>query len=67
MKRPAAEPRATVVDLFHATAVHEQAAIIKLTADAQAAGAQLHLLVDARNGRLDDQRIRGSVPGWRLF
>jgi ferredoxin-NADP reductase len=65
MKQLAAEPNATVVDLFHSTAVHEQAAIDKLTADARAAGARLHLLVDTKDGRLDGARIRAAVPEWQ--
>ncbi|WP_247882396.1 hypothetical protein [Azospirillum sp. TSA2s] len=39
--------------------------IAKLTADAAAAGVRLHVLVDARDGRLDGERIRAAVPEWR--
>lgn len=64
MKDLAGQPRGTRVDLFHPTAVLDQAAIDKLNADAQAAGVRLHVLVDARDGRLDGERIRAAVPGW---
>ncbi len=65
MKQRALRPEATVVDLFHSTAVAEPAAIDKLTADARAAGVRLHLWVDARDGRLDGERIRAAVPDWQ--
>jgi predicted ferric reductase len=65
LKQLATEPHSNVIDLFHPTAVAEQAAIDKLTADARAAGVRLHLLVDAKDGRLDGDRIRALVPDWR--
>ncbi|OGA98904.1 MAG: ferric reductase [Burkholderiales bacterium RIFCSPHIGHO2_12_FULL_69_20] len=64
MKQLAREAGPQTVDLFHPTAVHEQAAIDKLTADARAAGVRLHVLVDAQDGRLDGDRIRAAVPDW---
>ena len=36
-----------------------------MRADAQAAGVRLHVLVDARDGRLSGERLRQTVPGWR--
>lgn len=65
LKHRAANPHTRTVDLFHPTADYEQAAIDRLTADAAAAGVQLHLLVDERDGRLNGQRIREAVPQWR--
>ncbi len=53
------------VDLFHTTADYDAGAIGKLTADAEAAGIRLHVLVDARDGRLTGARIRELAPGWR--
>jgi len=53
------------IDLFHTTADYDAAAIAKLTADAAAAGIRLHLLIDARDGLLNGERIRAAVPGWR--
>ena len=40
-------------------------ALGKLQADAAAAHIRLHVLVDARDGRLDGERIRAAVPEWR--
>jgi predicted ferric reductase len=64
MKDLAKTPRKQSIDLFHPTADFEQAAIDRLTADAQSAGVRLHLLVSPREGRLDGERIRNAVPEW---
>jgi len=64
MKQLAAVPGPKTIDLFHPTAVYEQGAIDKLTADARAAGVRLHLLVGGKGGRLDGERIRAAVPDW---
>lgn len=64
MKQLAAVPGDKAIDLFHPTAVYEQAAIDKLNADARAAGVRLHVLVDSQDGRLDGRRIRAMVPDW---
>jgi predicted ferric reductase len=64
MKQLAAVPGDKAIDLFHPTAVYEQAAIDKLGADARAAGVRLRVLVDCRDGRLDGERIRAMVPEW---
>ncbi|MCU0894856.1 MAG: ferric reductase-like transmembrane domain-containing protein [Rhodospirillales bacterium] len=53
------------VHLFHTTAEHDAEALGKLAADAAAAGVHLHLLIDARDGRLSGERIRELVPHWR--
>src|SRR3546814_10400709 len=37
----------------------------KLQADAASAHLRLHVLVDARDGGLDGERIRAAVPEWR--
>lgn len=64
MKQLAGAPHAVAIDLFHPTAVAEPAALDKLAADARSAGVQLHVLVDARDGLLNGERIRAAVPGW---
>lgn len=64
MTQRAAEPSAVVVDLLHTTAVEEQAALARLQADAAAANVRLHLLVDARHGRLSGEPLRAAVPDW---
>jgi len=70
MKHSAMERRAhpdrphPVVDLFHTTADHDENAIDRLKADAEAAGIRMHVLVDARDGLLTGERIRAAVPEW---
>ncbi|WP_331374514.1 ferredoxin reductase family protein [Sinorhizobium chiapasense] len=58
-------PEGQTVDLFHPTAEVDEDALTKLAADAKAANVRLHLLIDARDGRLNGQRIREDVPHWR--
>lgn len=65
MKELSRRPGARPIDLFHPTAVYEQAAIDKLVADAAAAGVRLHIVQDDKDGRLDGDRIRSLVPQWR--
>jgi Predicted ferric reductase len=65
LKHRAATPDAKTIDLFHPTAEFDQAAIDRLTADADAAGVRLHLLVGAKDGRLNGERIRAAVPEWQ--
>ena len=57
--------RFPVIDLFHTTADYDETALGKLQADAAAAAIRLHVLVDARDGRLTGDRIREAVPEWR--
>ena len=65
MKELALHPdRRHRIDLFHTTADFSQKAIDQLSADAHAAGVHLHLLVDAKHGRLSGQRIRELIPDW---
>ena len=67
MKQLAGEDarRPQTIHLFHPTADHDEGALAKLVADAVAAGVNIHVLVDDRDGRLDGERIRKAVPGWR--
>ncbi len=53
------------IDLFHPTTDFSDDAIARLTADAERAGVRLHVLHDARHGRLNGERIRAAVPDWR--
>jgi predicted ferric reductase len=53
------------IDLFHTTAEVDEEALRKITADAQLAGVQLHVLIDSRDGRLTGERIRAQVSHWR--
>ncbi|WP_072393969.1 ferric reductase-like transmembrane domain-containing protein [Hyphomicrobium sp. CS1GBMeth3] len=65
MKHLARSPSSQEITLFHPTMDFEQVAIDKLTADARAADVRLHVLVDAKDGLLDADRIRQAVPDWR--
>ena len=58
-------PEARTVDLFHPTADVDEEAFGKLTADARSANVRLHVLVDARDGRLTGERVREAVTQWR--
>lgn len=64
MKERALKRDERTIDLFHSTNDFSPAAIDKLTADAAAAGVRLHVLVTAKDGLLDAERIRREVPGW---
>ena len=61
----AAQPQEQPVDLIHCTAEHDPVALQRLADDAQAAGVRLHVLIDARDGRLTGERLRQMVPDWR--
>lgn len=65
LKQRAVTPDARTIDLFHPTGEFDQEAIDRLTADAEAAGVRLHLLVGRKDGRLNGERIRAAVPEWR--
>jgi predicted ferric reductase len=38
----------------------------KLSADVEASKVNLHLLIDEKDGLLDAERIRETVPDWRI-
>lgn len=65
LKQRAVTSDARTIDLFHPTGEFDQEAIDRLTADAEAAGVRLHLLVGRKDGRLNGERIRAAVPEWR--
>ena len=65
LKALAEAPDGKAIDLFHTTAVYDSKAIGLLESDAQAANVRLHVLWDERDGRLDAERIRQTVPDWR--
>ncbi len=64
MKHLSRVPGKQKIDLFHATTDYDQAAIDKLTADAEAAGVRLHLTVTPKDGRLTPEQIRTAIPDW---
>ena len=59
---PATPP---AIDLIHVTTEVDDAALARLRARAEAAGVRLHLLIRARDGRLNGERMRALVPAWR--
>jgi predicted ferric reductase len=67
MKHLAAHPACPpqIIDLFHTTTDHDEQALVRLRADAAAAGVRLHILIGHRDGRLTGERIRTAVPRWR--
>ncbi|HWL56758.1 MAG TPA: ferric reductase-like transmembrane domain-containing protein [Paracoccus sp. (in: a-proteobacteria)] len=52
------------IDLFHSTADVDREALDNLAADVRSSAVRLHLMVDARDGRLTGEQIRKAVPGW---
>ena len=64
MKQLALNPDGQRVDLIHATARLDAPLDARLTADAQAAGVALHVLLDGRDGLLTGERLRVLVPDW---
>ncbi|QHP71304.1 ferric reductase [Bradyrhizobium sp. LCT2] len=58
-------PMVQTVHLFHTTADVDEEALGKLAADARSADVRLHVLIDARDGRLTGERVREAVPEWR--
>ncbi len=58
-------PAGQQIDLFHSTTEVDQDALDRLAAAAQSADVRLHVLVDARDGRLTGERLRATVHDWR--
>ena len=65
MKQRAIKHDDRPIYLFHSTSDFSQEAINKLTADAAAAGVRLHILVSAKDGRMDADHVRGLVSEWK--
>jgi len=61
--QPDATPQ--VIDLFHTTTDLDEDALARLAADAVEADVRLHILIDARHGKLTGERIRTEIPNWR--
>ena len=65
MQHLALHPDGGSVDLFHPVGQLDTAAAEHLANDAQASGVRLHVLIEARDGRLTGTRLRATVPDWR--
>lgn len=64
MQHLAVHPDGRAVDLVHAVAQLGTRASSLLSADAAAAGVQLHVMLDGRDGLLTGERLRALVPDW---
>jgi predicted ferric reductase len=64
MQHLALHPDGKPVDLIHTVPQLDEHATRHLEHDAQAAGVKLHVLIDARDGQLNGERLRTMVPNW---
>lgn len=53
------------IDLFHSTRDVDETGLQRLKDVAKAAGVNLHLNIDGRDGLLNGEHIRNTVPGWK--
>lgn len=65
MQQLATLPDNKPVDLFYSTAHKDPVAIERLSEAAKAAGVSLHVIESRKEGHLEAERIRASVPDWR--
>ena len=65
MKKLARQPDGKWIDLFHTTTDLDAETIVMLQRDAKLAKVKLHVLVEARDGRLNADRICRTVPKWK--
>ena len=64
MKSLARQPDGKSIDLFYTTAALDEEIVSRLQDDARKAKVTLHVLVDARDGFLNAERIVQAVPKW---
>jgi len=65
MKQLAKTPGKKAVSLVHSTKELSQEAMELLKADAAAAGIDLHVLLDDKDGFLTGDRLRDMIPDWK--
>ncbi|MEY3253524.1 MAG: hypothetical protein RL227_2497 [Pseudomonadota bacterium] len=65
LQQLALQPDGKAIDLFHTTTMVDEAAFVRLRRAAGAARVQLHLMVDAVDGRLTAERLCAAVADWR--
>jgi predicted ferric reductase len=65
LEQLALHPDGKTIDLFHTTTMVDEAAFARLRRAAGAAQVQLHLMVDAVDGRLTAERLCAAVADWR--
>ncbi len=66
MQALAAKPDGRTIDLFDSTSSPDEGFIDKVRQAAGSAHVRLHVLVDAKDGRLDARRIARDVPDWKF-
>ncbi len=64
METLAEHPDGIPVDLFYSTSSPDEGFIAKVRLCAESAKVRLHVLVPARDGRLNGERIRSLIPEW---
>jgi predicted ferric reductase len=64
LKRLASKSDGKIIDLFYSTTLPDENIIRELRLNAMAAKVHLHILVDAKDGLLDVERICQVVPKW---
>jgi predicted ferric reductase len=65
MQDLAIKPDGRVIDLFHASKEEDALPLQLLAADAAAAGVNLHLFINARDGYLTGEHLRNTVADWK--
>lgn len=65
MQQLAKQHDGKVIDLIHTTTDYDQGIIDRMTHDAAEARVKLHVFWDARDGRLNPERLIRMVPEWR--
>ena len=64
MKQLALKPGTQHIDLFHSVKELEPEALELLSADADAANVNLHVMIGNKDGRLNGEQLRDLVPDW---
>lgn len=65
METLAEHPDGIPVDLFYSTSSPDEGFIAKVRLRAESARVHLHVLVPAKDGRLNGERIRNLIPEWQ--
>lgn len=65
METLAEHPDGIPVDLFYSTSSPDEGFMAKVRLRAESARVRLHVLVPAKDGRLNGERIRSLIPEWK--
>lgn len=66
MEALAKHPDGIPIDLFYSTSSPDEGFIANVRLRAESAHVQLHVMVSARDGRLNADRIRNLIPDWKV-